>query len=95
MGPEVEECPKCSEWSAIYMVSPQFVCWNCGYEFPQPTPPRFVGWKLDDVIERIPEGWRLRIVKHNDYPRVVTRDVRDDRLNIEVRDGVITYQTVG
>lgn len=55
-----------------------------------------VGMAYDEAIKLADAAkLRLRITKMDKKARIVTRDYRLDRINVEVEDGIITHAYLG
>lgn len=55
-----------------------------------------IGMKeADAVVEAHASGFRVRVIKRDDQSFIVTSDFRKDRINLSVRDGLVTEARIG
>lgn len=62
-------------------------------------PPNLVGQLMDENITSLlmadPEKtWSIRVTRRNGMYSVVTKDYREDRINVELENGIIVNQHV-
>jgi hypothetical protein len=54
------------------------------------------GLTFEDAKEKLLAlDWKMRIVKKDGQATVVTRDVKLDRINVRVENGIVYFESVG
>lgn len=55
-----------------------------------------IGMSEENAIKALREfAWRVRVVRKDGIPAVVTRDYRTDRANLEIVDGIVVSCKIG
>lgn len=93
---ETTTCRACGELFAPYLTVPQFVCPRCDDVADMGERPWVGGWELDKAtVWATLMGWEIRVTREDGMYRVVTRDYKPNRLNVEIERNVIVTQNPG